>query len=88
MKHSWTEKDDLKALYIYLYDIEDLPFDIHQIAMMIGTTDSCLEMRVENCKAIETGTGLTHVAAQTKRVFKKFHNLSKKDLRFEAFGLN
>ncbi|GAP22621.1 hypothetical protein [Leptolinea tardivitalis] len=88
MTHSWTEKDDLKALYVYLYGVEELPFNIHQIAMMIDTTDDSLKMRVGNFKAVDTDAGLTHVASQSVDVFNKYSKLSKRDLRFKAFGLN
>ncbi len=88
MPHSWTEKDDLKALYVYLYGVDDLPFNLHQIAMMIDTTDESLNMRVGNFKAIDTGAGLSHVAAQSAKVYSNFHKLSKKDLQYKAFGLH
>lgn len=84
--HTWTEKDDLKALYVYLYGSEELPFNNRQIAMMIDTTDASFLMRVGNFQAIDTGSGLTHVALQSQRIYEQYHKLPKNELRFKAFG--
>ncbi len=86
LAHKWTEKDDMKALYIYLFGIRDLPFNEHQIAMMIDTTDSSLRMRVENFRNIDTGLGLANFALQSKSIYDRYHKLLETELRKKAFG--
>ena len=55
MKHTWTEHDDLKALYLYKFGYDDLALTIKRIADSIGTTEASLKMRIANFQAIDTG---------------------------------
>jgi len=86
MPHSWTERDDLKALYLYLYGTQGLPFEISQVALQINTTEDSLKMRIGNFKDIDIGAGLSHAALQSRRIFKEYHKLSIDELRYKAFG--
>lgn len=86
MKHTWTERDDIKALYLYKYGTDNLSSAIKHIADSIGTSEASLRMRIANFKAIDTGSGLDNFARQSKNVFCKYKNFSRNELYERAFG--
>lgn len=86
MKHTWTERDDLKALYLYKFGNDDLELTIKRIADSIGTTEASLKMRIANFQAIDTGSGLDNFARQSEKVFEKYKGLPKSELYKKAFG--
>ena len=81
----WIEAEDLKAFYIYKYQVEHIPYDMVEIAKKINRTVSALKMRIDNFKFEDTSRGLSKSSQQTKRVYQKYKDKSELELRKLAF---
>ncbi len=84
--HEWAIKDDLKALYIYLYGKEYLPFTYDQIAEEIGVYAFNLNMRVLSFKR-SSYCDSYQISYQSTDVFTS-HSCSKQpELLFSAYEI-
>jgi hypothetical protein len=82
----WSEKDNLKALYIYLYGKEHMPVLYTQIAEEIGVNVFNLNMRVLSFKE----TSFCHsyqVSHHSGNNFASLTNLKQPELLLYAFGI-
>lgn len=84
-RHTWTEADDLAALYFYKYG-ERPDATIAGVALSRGMSEDSLRMRIANFKAIDAGSGLDNWARQSEDVFRRYSALSQADLYSLAFG--
>ena len=73
MKHSWNESHDLIAYLMYRNGTSEKFIEV--ASTVIGTTVDSLKMRIKNFEYLDKGTGLDHVAAQSKNVYNKFKGL-------------
>src|SRR5205809_6202857 len=80
-QHRWTVRDDLVAVYIYKYGPTNLGMSIEEIAQKLGMSTASMKMRIQNIKGADVGTGLTHIAKQTRSVLSRFDGWSEAKLR-------
>lgn len=81
-KHSWTEDDDIIALYLYKFKGEEnIPNSYEDIANFRGFTVNSLKSAFANFKAIDTGKGLLHYAKHQKSAYEKYKDMPKTELR-------
>jgi len=80
-RHSWTEGDDLVALYMSRHGVARLPMMQAGIANRLGMSETSLIMRQHNFGHLDNGTGLSHVAAQTRRIHRHYRNATEAELR-------
>lgn len=78
-KHKWTEKDDKIAFYAYRFYS---PKEINRIAEKLPIKINSFKMRIENFRYLDIRKGLNHYSKQSKKIFEKYKDLSKKE-----FGL-
>lgn len=79
--HSWTETDDLAALYLFRCPTGQ--WTLADVSRALGIDDRAMRMRVSNHRAIETGKGLRNASKQTQRVHRSFASLSCSQLETE-----
>ena len=80
-RHRWTEGDDLVALYMSRYGAARLPMMQAAIASRLGMSEASLIMRQRNFGYLDNGVGLSHVAAQTRRIHRQYRNATEAELR-------
>lgn len=80
-RHSWTEGDDLVALYMSRHGVARLPMTQAGIASRLGMSEASLIMRQRNFGYLDNGVGLSHVAAQTRRIHRQYRNATEAELR-------
>ncbi len=85
MHHHWIENDDLAALYVYKYDVENLPYSRKDIAVRRGIKPGSFEMRIQNFRALDGKGGLDNFAKQSKDVYERYRNFSEAELRRIVF---
>jgi hypothetical protein len=85
MHHHWTESDDLAALYVYKFGVENLPYSQDEIALRKGIKPGSFRMRIENFRAIDGEGGLDHFSKLSMGVYERYRNLSVAELRRKAF---
>lgn len=78
-KHKWTVEKDKTALYAYRFCTSE---EIIHIAEKLPMSNDSFKMRIENFRYLDRGKGLNHCSKQSKKIFKKYKDLSKKE-----FGL-
>ena len=86
-KHTWILSDELKVLFIYLYD-NDPDYTIDKIAEWIGVPNAKVKARIGNFKWVNgngANGGLEHASHQTKFVFNQYRLLSREALKYIAF---
>lgn len=84
MPYTWTEADDLVALYLYQYG-ETSDVTIAGVAAERGMSESSLKMRIANFSVIDSGSGLSNWAKQSEDVYRRHSGLSRGELRSLAF---
>lgn len=87
-KHTWTAQDDLMILFIHKFGIKNSPYTKTQIAEKIGVSLGSVSYRIGNFKAIEGIGNATHYAKLSLNIYKKYSNLSQKELKKLAFGMS
>jgi len=68
----------LAALYLYRCPLGRWSLEI--VATALGIKVKSMRMRVSNHRAIDTGEGLGHFSAKSRRVFEAFGSLSCSEL--------
>jgi hypothetical protein len=84
--HEWSEKDDIKALYIYLYGNEHLPYSYAQIAEEIRVYPFNLNLRVLSLEESDHCYSFL-VSDQSNRIFELYSDLTQPELLLSSFGL-
>jgi len=79
-RHRWTEQDDITALYLYRYSPTDVP-TIENAARMCGVTSDSMRMRIANFRALDSKSGLDHIAQQSIAVYQRYRGSSQSELR-------
>ena len=80
-KHTWTENDDLKVLYISLYGYTTQYPKKIDIAKLIGVSEGSLSYRIGNFKAIQGSGKATNYAKLSKKIYDKYHMEIQKSLQ-------
>jgi hypothetical protein len=80
-KHSWTEADDITALYAYRFGTDRLGISVPELARSRDIPPGSFDMRMRNFGAIRGEGNLTHVAQQSRRIFAKYGDTSEESLR-------
>jgi hypothetical protein len=80
-KHSWTEDDDLVALYISRHKTRALPLMQAGISKRLGMSEGSLARRQSNFKYLDEGRGLSHSAKQSRRIHQRYKNATESELR-------
>lgn len=86
-KHEWTENDDIIALYLYRFGLEDLPLGIGEIGDRLGMGAGSLRMRIRNFRAIDGQGGLENAAIQSRKIFEANAKASKGELRTKLLSI-
>jgi hypothetical protein len=79
--HRWTEEDDIVTLYLYRYGDREIPFTLEDISRILGMGIDSLRMRIANFKAIDGKGGLGHFGGQSLRIYRKYCDTSKDELK-------
>jgi hypothetical protein len=74
----WSEGDDMVALHL---SRSSLPLGHAYIAKRLGMSAASLKMRVRNFDHLKDGGSLSHVAAQSRRVYERYKSTPHDDLR-------
>jgi hypothetical protein len=85
MPHHWTELDDIAALYVYLYGVDDIPYSVEAIADRLKIGRDSFKMRLRNFLAIDGKGGLENYANQSRVIYDRHCNTPQKTLRDIAF---
>ncbi len=85
MPHHCLESDDVAALYVYRYGVQDLPYTIERIADNLGIGCDSFKMRLRNFSAIEGRGGLKNYAQQSRIIYELHLNTQQPQLRDLAF---
>lgn len=87
-RHTWTENDDIVAFYLYKFmGDEELRYKTKEIAELISKKGEnfvgSLRRRIKNFRYLDTGDapGGENYAALSKRVYDKYKNSPKNELR-------
>lgn len=80
VRHSWTESDDITALYLYKYGHGDAA-TVEAAARSRGMSAASLRMRIANFRALDSGSGLQNWARQSERVFKEYGDMPESQFR-------
>jgi hypothetical protein len=80
-RHSWTESDDLVALYLYRFGLKRGAPSVEEFAEALGISVASMKMRIANFRAIKTGSGLGHCANQSIAVYNNYRNTGETELR-------
>jgi len=83
--HDWTLQDDIVALYLYRYGNSPYAPSVKNVARRRGMSEASLLLRIQNFKAIDTGSGLPNSAAQSRAAYSEHGQLSEPELRKLAF---
>ncbi len=75
-KHSWTETDDITALYLYRFGTSFLPYSLGEISKSKVIKPGSMRMRIQNFKAIDTGKGLAHFPRQSEQIYDRYCSIS------------
>ncbi|SOB59972.1 protein of unknown function [Pseudodesulfovibrio profundus] len=75
-RYEYTEEDDVLACYVAKYGEEILISPI-TASKTRGMTEESFKARVENFKAIEGKSRLTHVAEMSREVYETYKPVSK-----------
>ncbi|HKM60792.1 MAG TPA: hypothetical protein VJY36_07980 [Candidatus Bathyarchaeia archaeon] len=81
IRHKWTENDDIVVLNLYRFKDIGFPFTLDKVAEKLGMSTASLNMRIGNFKAIAGEGGLSHPAKQSNKIYKKFSEMPKTELR-------
>ena len=81
-EHKWTVEEDKIALYLYRFGTLD---DIKRIGVKLPMSYDSFKMRVDNFKYLATGTGLKNYSKQSKEVYDKYKDSSKKEFELGTF---
>ena len=81
-EHKWTVEEDKIALYLYRFGTLD---DIKRICVKLPMGYDSFKMRVDNFKYLATGTGLKNYSKQSKEVYDKYKDSSKKEFELGTF---
>ena len=81
MTHTWTECDDIVALYFYRFGVGRLGLSLENASNALGITPSSMKMRLRNFKSLEGAGGLSNVAQQSRKIFERYHAFSEGELR-------
>lgn len=84
MRHTWTENDDIIALYLHLWGCSRLGVSQHEIAMAQGLKPNSLRLRIANFASLTSGGSMDHTAELTRRVFARFGSLPEAELWLRA----
>ncbi|HEY8601841.1 MAG TPA: hypothetical protein VIL85_25670 [Thermomicrobiales bacterium] len=79
--HHWTETDDIVALYLHHFGLDHFDTTRESIATHLGMTVAALNMRVANFRALADEGGLGNFAAQSRRVYDRYHAAPEPELR-------
>jgi hypothetical protein len=80
-KHTWTEDDDLVALYMSRHDTRALPLMQAGIAKRLGRSEGSLARRQSNFKFLDEGRGLPHSIRQSRCMHQRYKNATEPELR-------
>ena len=81
-RHNWSEEDDKKALFAYIFPNSS---HIRDIIKNLPMSIDSFKMRIENFRYLDKGKGLSHCSEQTKRIFKKYKNAPKEEFELNDF---
>lgn len=81
-EYKWTVEEDKIALYLYRFGTLD---DIKRICVKLPMGYDSFKMRVDNFKYLVTGTGLKNYSKQSKEVYDKYKDSSKKEFELGTF---
>ena len=85
MRHHWTELDDLAAIYVFRFKVEDLPYSLEEVADKLGIGHASFKMRLRNYHALAGDGGLSNFASQTKSVYERHCTTPQEELLVLAF---
>ena len=80
-RHSWTEQDDIVALYFYKFGDLGRTSSLAIVGERRGMGAGSLRMRVGNFAAIAGGGRLDHAALQSREIYRRYADLSEPQLR-------
>jgi len=83
--HTWTEKDDLKILYLYKFCSNTNSISKSELAKHIGVSLGSVSYRLGNFKAINGIGKADHIAKLSRKVHDKYSMLSEEKLKELAF---
>jgi len=83
--HTWTEKDDLKILYLYKCSSNTNTIRKSEVAEKIGVSLGSVSYRLGNFKAINGVGKADHIANLSRKVHDKYSMLSETELKELAF---
>lgn len=83
----WSRVEELKALYIYQFGIDNIPYSKKEVAKQMERTEQALEMRIRNIEYLDTNgeRGLSRYSQQTKLIYEENRYMSESNLRNLAF---
>jgi hypothetical protein len=79
--HRWSDADDVAALYGYRFGYQGLARSRSALAQALGIGADSFGMRIRNISFIDTGTGLSKYAKQTKRIYDQHRATPEPGLR-------
>ncbi len=85
MAHKWVESDELAALYVYYYGVEQLPYGLEEIAYSRGIKYGNFKSRIENFRNLDDKGGLEDYDRSTRDVFERYRDYPEPELRKIAF---
>ena len=79
-RYEYTEEDDVLACHVAKYGEEILISSI-TASKVRGMTEESFKARVENFKAIEGKSQLTHIAEMSREVYETYKSVSQRQHR-------
>jgi len=80
-RHLWSESDDIITLYLYKFDVAQLPFTLDEMVGKLGVTIGSFKMRRNNFKFLDGKGGLQNFSEQSKKIFDEYSPKSEEELR-------
>jgi len=80
-RHLWSESDDIITLYLYKYDVAQLPYTLDEVIGKLGVTIGSFKMRRNNFKFLAGMGGLQNFSEQSKKIFDEYSPKSEEELR-------
>jgi hypothetical protein len=79
--HRWSEADDVAALYVYRFGYQGLARSRSAVAQALGLGPDSFGKRIRNIKYLDSGSGLSNYAKQTKRIYEQHNATREPELR-------
>jgi len=80
-RHLWSKSDDIITLYLYKFDVAQLPYTLDEVIGKLGVTIGSFKMRRNNFKFLDGKGGLQNFSEQSKEIFDEYSPKSEEELR-------